>query len=160
MKIDESYIVRRRFLCGMLGGGAAALGVSVGLPIIPYAGNLREQPPPPFLEIEQADYDLPPGASRIIMYGRIPALLIKTPGPDSELRVFDATCTHFDCTVSYRADENRIFCACHEGYYDIDGRVISGPPPRPLREFHTRFRDGRLVIALEKENLEEAFRQP
>jgi hypothetical protein len=48
MKIDESYIVRRRFLCGMLGGRAAALGVGVGLPIIPYAGNLREQPPPPF----------------------------------------------------------------------------------------------------------------
>ena len=36
MKINESYLVRRRFLCGMLGGGAAALGTSVGVPLVAF----------------------------------------------------------------------------------------------------------------------------
>jgi Rieske Fe-S protein len=57
--------------------------------------------------------------------------------------------------VSYQPGKDRIFCACHEGYYDLDGQVLAGPPPRPLREFYTRQQDGKLILALEKENLEE-----
>jgi len=156
MKLDDSYIGRRRFLASMVGGGAVALGCGVGLPLTYYAGNLREEPPPPFLEIARADYDLAPGKSKLLMYGRIPALLVRTRGPESELKIFVATCTHFDCTVGYQEDENRIFCACHEGYYDLDGKVLAGPPPRPLRPFYHKFKQGRLIIALEEAKLEEA----
>jgi cytochrome b6-f complex iron-sulfur subunit len=156
MKLDESYIARRRFLSSMLGGGAAALGAGVGIPLGYYAGNLREEPPPPFLEIAEADYDLAPGKSKLVMYGRIPALLIRTPEPQSELKIFVAICTHFNCTVGYEEDQNRIFCACHEGYYDLDGKVIAGPPPEPLRPFYYRLEQGRLIIALEEAKLEQA----
>jgi len=156
MKIEESYIARRRFLCSMLGGGAGTLALGVAVPAVYYAGNLRKEPPPPFLKLSKADYDLPPGKSKLIRYGRIPVLLIKTPEPQSELKAFVATCTHFDCTVGYREDENCIFCACHEGYYDTDGNVIAGPPPEPLRPVYYKFHEGTLVIALEKENLEKA----
>ena len=156
MKLDESYIARRRFLSSMLGGGAVALGAGVGIPLTYYAGNLREDPPPPFLEIAEADYNLAPGKSKLIMYGRIPALLIRTPEPQCELKILVATCTHFDCTVGYQEDQNRIFCACHEGYYDLDGQVISGPPPEPLRPFYYKFEQSRLIIALEEANLEQA----
>ena len=159
MKSDESYIARRRFLSSMLGGGAAALGAGVAIPLTYYAANLREEPPPPFVEISKDDYDLPPGKSKLIRYGpdaRIPVLLIRTPEPQSELKAFVATCTHFDCTVGYREDENCIFCACHEGYYDTDGNVIAGPPPEPLRPVHLKFHEDTLLIALEKEDLEKA----
>ena len=156
MKIEESYLARRRFLGSMLGGGAAALGSGVAVPLAYYAGNLRAEPPPPFLAIPKADGDLLPGTSKLVMYGRIPVLLIQTPGPKSELKVFAATCTHFECTVGYRRDENRIFCGCHEGYYDLKGNVIAGPPPAPLRRLYHKSTDDALVIALEKENLEEA----
>jgi len=156
MKIEESYLARRRFLWSMLGGGAAALGSGAAVPLAYYAGNFRDEPPPAFLEFSKADYDLAPGTSKLLTYGRIPVLVIKTPEPESELRVFVATCTHFECTVGYKENENRIFCACHEGYYDLDGQVIAGPPPEPLRPFHSKLTDGKLVIALEKENLEKA----
>lgn len=46
-----------------------------------------------------------------------------------------ARCTHENCTVSYKADEDVIFCACHNGKFDLSGRVIAGPPPRPLPTF-------------------------
>ena len=169
MKIDDSYQTRRRFICGMLGGGTAALGASVGVPLVAYVGNLREEPPPKWMEIEQTDYPLASGTSRKLMYGPITALLIQTPGPRSILKVFVATCTHLDCPVGYDPQRNHIFCPCHEGYYHVDGRVMSGPPPRRLQEFYHRFRDGKLIIALqeedlqkenlEKENLEKAFQE-
>ena len=160
MKINDSYLERRRFLCGMLGGGAAALGTGVGLPLVGYVGNLQEEPPPDWLEIERADYELAPGTSKMLTYGRIPVLLFKTPDaePDSLPRVFVATCTHFDCTVVYDAAQEHIVCHCHDGHYGLDGSVISGPPPLPLPKFFCRVREnGQLVIALEKENLEKAF---
>lgn len=159
MKIDDSYVARRRFLCGMVGSGAAALGAGVGVPLLAYVGNLREEPPPDWLEIEPADYQLAPGTAKKLMYGPITALLIRTPGPRSELKVFVATCTHLDCPVGYDPRRNRIFCPCHEGFYHVDGRVMSGPPPRRLQEFKHRFRDDKLIIALEIENLEKAFQE-
>lgn len=156
MQIHESYLDRRRFLCGMIGGGATTLALGAAVPLAAYVGNLREEPPPPFVAIPQAETDLTPGKSKLIMYGRIPALLIRT--PEGVLRAFVATCTHFDCIVGYREGENRIFCACHEGFYDVEGNVTAGPPPRPLRPFHCQVQDGKLFIALEKENLEKALR--
>ena len=157
MKLEQSHLERRRFLCNMLGGGALALGTGVALPLVQYAGNFRRLPPPDFLVIDKADYEMPPGKSRMLMYGPIPVLLLRTPQPESELRIFVATCTHLNCTVGYREEQNCIFCACHEGYYDTAGKVVSGPPPLALRSFFSKQRDGKLVIALEKENLEKAF---
>ncbi len=154
MKIKDSYVARRRFLGCMAGGGMATLGAGFVAPMASFVGNFRDEPPPPFLEIARADWDLAPGKSKMLKYGRIPVLLINT--PNNELKVFQAVCTHFDCTVGYLEAENMIFCACHEGYYDVDGQVVSGPPPRPLRAlFWTRDGD-KLTIALEKENLEKA----
>ena len=157
MKINDSYVARRRFLCGMLGGGAAVLGTGVGLPLVPYVANLQEEPLPESMALERADFELAPGASKKLMYGPVTALLIQTPGARSVLKVFVAICTHLDCPVGYDAAENQIVCPCHEGFYRVDGSVISGPPSKSLREFHHRFHDGRLIIALEKENIEKAI---
>lgn len=157
MKIDQSYLARRRFLCGMLGSGAATLAAGISLPLISYTGNLHEEPPPPLLEIPADQCRLPPGKSKLIMYGRIPTLLIRTPEPNSVWRAFAATCTHFDCTVGYSERENCIVCACHGGYYDLEDNPTAGPPPRPLRAFYLAFRDGKLILAMEKENLDQAL---
>jgi Rieske Fe-S protein len=37
--------------------------------------------------------------------------------------------------VQYRNDSRSIWCACHNGLYDLDGRVVSGPPPVPLERY-------------------------
>ncbi len=168
MKIKDSYIARRKFLCGMIGGGAVALGAGTAVPLTYYAGNLRQQPPPPSMMLEPAEYEgLLPGQGKLLgrTYGHIPVLLVQTPGPESELRIFDATCTHFTCVVKYEDGEDHIYCACHEGFFDLDGREKAGPPPAPLTKFEKRVKDGQLYIALEKENLEDekledAIREP
>ena len=77
MKIDESYLARRRFLCCMLGGGVAAMAAGIGLPLMEYAGDFHSAPPPDFLVLEKADYELPPGKAKMILYGHIPVLLLQ-----------------------------------------------------------------------------------
>jgi Rieske Fe-S protein len=62
-----------------------------------------------------------------------PCLVIRT--PEGDVRAFNAVCTHLDCTVEFHADRNEIFCNCHNGVYDLLGRNVSGPPPRPLEPY-------------------------
>ena len=54
---------------------------------------------------------------------------------ENDYRAFSATCTHLDCIVGYQKDRNRMWCNCHGGAYDLTGRNIAGPPPRPLTAF-------------------------
>ena len=63
----------------------------------------------------------------------LPALVVRT--PTGEVKAFNATCSHLACTVQYRTDLEHIWCACHNGHYDLNGKNIAGPPPRPLTEY-------------------------
>jgi cytochrome b6-f complex iron-sulfur subunit len=85
-----------------------------------------------------------PNSGRIVPFGSQPAVVIRTAA--GELRAFSATCTHLDCTVQYRPDLQRIWCACHNGQYDLSGRNVAGPPPRPLEAYDVRVQDDEIVI--------------
>jgi cytochrome b6-f complex iron-sulfur subunit len=67
-----------------------------------------------------------------------PCLIVRT--PDGEIKAFDAVCTHLECTVEYREGKADIFCNCHNGVYDLNGRNVSGPPPRPLEVYKVTLR--------------------
>jgi len=43
-------------------------------------------------------------------------------------------CSHYGCRVSWRPERSQYVCACHQGAFDAEGRPVSGPPTRPLRE--------------------------
>jgi Rieske Fe-S protein len=67
------------------------------------------------------------------------------------LRALDARCTHEGCTVQYLAAQADIWCACHNGRFDVEGRVLSGPPPRPLPSYAIREDDqGNVLISPER----------
>jgi menaquinol-cytochrome c reductase iron-sulfur subunit len=61
-------------------------------------------------------------------------------------KVFSSTCTHLSCRVNWRNDETDFHCPCHDGVFDIEGKVVSGPPPRPLDEYENKVEDGNLFI--------------
>ncbi|HEX5031028.1 MAG TPA: Rieske (2Fe-2S) protein [Candidatus Eisenbacteria bacterium] len=86
-----------------------------------------------------------PNSGLVFRFGREPAILVS--GPDGKLRAFSATCTHLQCTVQYRTDLQRIYCACHNGMYDLNGRNIAGPPPRPLTEFQVTVKGDDVVVS-------------
>ena len=64
----------------------------------------------------------------------------------AEVLAFSNVCTHLGCRVNWQADKKHYVCPCHDGHFNIDGKVVSGPPPRPLDTYATRVTDGILSI--------------
>lgn len=62
------------------------------------------------------------------------------------VRVLDSTCTHLGCRTRYDAALKRFLCPCHGGVYDLDGAVLDGPPPAPLRRLDARIEGGDVVV--------------
>lgn len=88
--------------------------------------------------------ELPPNSGKIFKFGNKPGLLVHT--PSGELKAFSAVCTHLECIVQYRPDTKQIWCACHNGQYNLSGENIGGPPPRPLQEFPVNKRGDDIVV--------------
>ena len=135
---------RRDFLKYLLSAGAAGFGLIIIYPVISFLK------PPKQREVEvssvsagQVD-DFKTVDSKIIRFGREPVIIIKD--EENNFKAFSATCTHLDCTVQYKKDEKIIWCACHNGKYDLQGRNIAGPPPRPLDKYMVMLRDNELLI--------------
>ena len=57
-----------------------------------------------------------------------------------------AACTHNGCTVSYASSANRLNCPCHGGAFDINGNVVAGPPPTPLKKYTVSVNENILTI--------------
>jgi cytochrome b6-f complex iron-sulfur subunit len=89
--------------------------------------------------------DVKPNSGQIFKFGNRPGILIRTPA--GELRAFSAVCTHLACTVQYRADFSHIWCACHNGHFDLNGINIAGPPPRPLEPYTVNVRGDQIVVS-------------
>lgn len=89
--------------------------------------------------------DFPVGTGTIFQFGRKPGILIRL-GED-EFKAFTATCTHLSCVVQYRPDLSQIWCACHNGRFDLTGRNVAGPPPRPLDAFDVYLRGDEVWVA-------------
>ena len=89
--------------------------------------------------------DVRPNTGQIFKFGSRPGILIRTAA--GELRAFSAVCTHLNCTVQYRTDLSQIWCACHNGHYDLNGKNVEGPPPRPLEAFTVNPRGSQIVVS-------------
>ena len=63
-----------------------------------------------------------------------------------QVRAMHSTCTHLGCRTSYDPDVRRILCPCHGGVYDLEGQVVAGPPPAPLRALPTRVENGQVLV--------------
>lgn len=136
---------RRTAISWLLGGGAIA---SLGSFFYPVARFLL---PPQVTEAAINEVsggkvqDLKPNSGKIVKFGTKPALLVRV--SETEWKAFSAVCTHLNCTVQYRDSTQQIWCACHNGTYDMSGRVVSGPPPNPLEEYAVNLRGDEVVIS-------------
>jgi Rieske Fe-S protein len=91
--------------------------------------------------------DVAPNTGQIFQFGSRAGLLLRT--PSGELKAFSAACTHLGCIVQYREDLGRVWCACHNGHFDLNGRNLEGPPPSPLESFVVNVRDDQIVVSRE-----------
>jgi menaquinol-cytochrome c reductase iron-sulfur subunit len=67
---------------------------------------------------------------------------------DSDLPYVALTtrCAHLGCPVRYYPVAERFICPCHGGVYDFQGKVVTGPPVRPLDRFATKVENGRVLV--------------
>lgn len=141
---------RRRFLNFFLGGSAVACLGSIFYPIIRYLKPLRRTGPsgPTRLTREEVA-KLEKESFVIVPVGGKRVLVLRNTA--QKLLAVDAKCTHEGCTVQYLAAESAIWCACHNARFDLDGRVTSGPPPRPLPKYVVeRQEDGGILVVTER----------
>lgn len=127
---SQHPISRRKFIKAVQ-WVAIVTGLSaIAYPLIAYLypKNVSETPAEP-VQVGPLT-ELPVGTSKMVDYGRYPALVIHTA---KGLRAYSAACTHFACLVRWNPDTGRIECPCHDGMFDPnDGSVLAGPPPKPL----------------------------
>lgn len=69
---------------------------------------------------------------------------------DSEVVTYSNWCTHLSCKVTWHEDEALYKCPCHDGFFDEEGKVVHGPPPRPLDRYENKIEDDVLYIRLEE----------
>ena len=126
-------IPRRRFLDAFLSTSVGSLAVAVFYPVVRYLS------PPAIPEATSTRVlagkvsELHEEGWKVFPFGSEAGIIVET-GP-GQCRAFSATCTHLECTVQFDKDSKRIWCACHNGFYDMDGRNVAGPPPRPLTPY-------------------------
>jgi len=133
---------RRTFLNVLLGLGTAGWLGSVLYPVLRYLRPLSDTGAGGPVKLTEADVKKIDAGDFVI--ARSGTRKIIAFSANGQLRALDAKCTHEGCTVQYVPGDSVIWCACHNGKYDLDGRVLSGPPPRPLEQWIAT-RDGDLV---------------
>jgi len=147
---SPSLHTRRRLIEAVLGGGLFASLVSFLYPVIRYLIPPRVVDLGGDQVVAAKVGDLRPNGSKIFRFGSRPALLVMT--AEGEYRALSAVCTHLACTVQYRGDLREVWCACHNGLYDLNGRNVSGPPPRPLEVFQVNVRGEEIVVSRKRES--------
>ncbi len=137
--------LRRRFIEYLLGGGLVASALSVLYPL------LRYLVPPAATDLGSDTVvagkvgELKRNSGKVFRFGNRPALLVLT--AEGKYRAMAATCTHLNCTVQYRGDVQQVWCACHNGFYDLNGRNIAGPPPRPLETYDVHVGGDEVIVS-------------
>lgn len=133
--MSPAEIGRRKFVNWFLGTSVGALAASILFPVFRFLS------PPRVPEATTNQVEAGPANEaiflangfKIVRFGSEPVIVVRV--AEGEFRAFAATCTHLDCIVTYQKDRSRIFCNCHNGIYDLHGRNVAGPPPRPLESF-------------------------
>lgn len=147
---------KRRFLWILGGLGFGWLGAGI-YPVYKYLSP--QAVPDPFGEDGRALVErvtsaevIKPGMGKNGAYGGHGLILFRN--RNGILKAFDSKCTHAGCNVEFQGD--KIFCNCHGGTYNLEGKNIAGPPPRPLTELGVLEENGLLyVYRLEKKKGDE-----
>lgn len=59
-----------------------------------------------------------------------PGIFLKT--ENGQVTALYARCTHAACAVNWNEGSKQFECPCHGGKFDASGKVVAGPPPKPL----------------------------
>ena len=141
----EGQPTRRSVLDVVLGAGLLGWVASIVYPVLRYLKPVSSQDTRSPLKLAKEDQSkLEKEHSLIVRHGTTRLLVFEDSA--QRLRCVEAKCTHEGCTVQYVPGDSVIWCACHDGKFDLDGKVIAGPPPRPLKRWEVVREEGGAVV--------------
>ena len=163
---EGETVTRRRLMVGTVHGAGALAAMGFTLPVLGFAAGtpLFERPAAVWTAIGKPedfpdDTYVPKVITTVQGVGEIGkttayvrrrnAALDKddVQFPDGiDLLAVSTRCMHLGCPVRYQDAAKRFICPCHGGVYDFQGKVVGGPPVRPLDRFHLRMRDGQVEV--------------
>jgi cytochrome b6-f complex iron-sulfur subunit len=140
---------RRTFLDALLAVGFVSTAAAIAYPVTRFLIPPASGEPATQTTVAGRVGALGLNSAAIFKFGSKPGIVVRT--AEGEIRAFSAVCTHLDCTVQFKNDTSQLWCACHNGTYDLGGAVISGPPPRALEQFVVNLRgegdDAEIVVS-------------
>lgn len=149
---DPSYVTRTKFLTGVAVVTGGVMTAAILVPVVGFAAADAVQ------EEKWQWVDIGPLSS--FPDGQVTSIAVSGPHPESDRRAYVRhkdnaisaiwnRCAHLGCPVAYSQGADSFACPCHGGAYDSAGRVVAGPPPRPLDRFDVKLvsADGKKEIA-------------
>ncbi len=131
---EPRLVSRRRWIDVLLGTSLAAWAGAVLYPVVKYLTPEKGGGGANKVSLTDAQkQELTGNGFVIARIGSDRVIVLKDPA--GRLHALSAKCTHEGCTVQFVPANDLVWCACHNGKFSVDGRVISGPPPRPLAAF-------------------------
>lgn len=134
---------RRNFLNKVIRFGFLATLAGMILPALGYLWPVTRQGPTGGLNDVGAADEIPLWGSKKVVVGGSVILVVNTP---QGFKAYSAICTHLGCLVGWEEKSREIVCPCHAGIFDLEGRVVSGPPPRALPPYQVSVVQGRLMV--------------
>lgn len=153
----ENQVNRRNFLKIGTGAIASLIAVGMAVPAIAYIVG-------PALRREEEQEWIPLGLASKVELGTptlFKAKIERQTGwivDERELSIYVLTengrdfialsniCTHLGCRVRWIADGEQFFCPCHNAAFGKDGRVLAGPPPRPLDQYEVKVEEDQIFV--------------
>jgi menaquinol-cytochrome c reductase iron-sulfur subunit len=153
-------ISRRRFFIYVIAGISSAIGAAVATPLIGYFLSPAWKKEKGFTVPIVRASTIPIGVPTFVRFEeRVPdAWVITTESKGAwvvtkdgqNFVVFDPHCTHLNCPYYWDAAKQIFQCPCHNGQFDINGKVLAGPPPRPLDRLEFVIKSGEIEITGQK----------
>jgi menaquinol-cytochrome c reductase iron-sulfur subunit len=163
--LTTAPVTRRRFLAGTLGWVSAAIAAVLGVPAAaavvspmlrhedlgwsPVGSLAKPGPGEPDLRVEGepilTQFTSLVEDAYLKAAPRDVAIYVVNEG-GGEFTIFDDHCTHLGCPFDWNEDDRQFECPCHNGVFDPEGRVLGGPPPRPLDRYEYKVENGVLFV--------------
>jgi cytochrome b6-f complex iron-sulfur subunit len=123
---------RRDFLGLLLKGWAVLTVIPFGTVILKFVSPVKTKDLDRETIRVASVADIAPNTAKIIRFNKEPVIVVHT--ESGQFKAFSARCTHLGCVVQFKADEGapHFSCNCHGSQFDITGKNIAGPAPRPL----------------------------
>jgi len=119
---------RRKFLMIMLGGLGAVLGGVAAWPLFRFLAPPDGSGASSQVSIARDQVKL--GGAHLFEFQGRPAVVLQPKA--GQFIALSAVCTHLGCVVQWQDAQGEFLCPCHGGRFAVDGKVLSGPPPKPL----------------------------